>query len=80
MGYDNFLQILKWWGLNVFDKKLIYVSVFFSIQPQSLQGLHEYFPKIFELFWDIKMEEGVYGKNQKYTKTNQARILHNNSK
>ena len=47
---------------------------FFSIQPQSLQGLHEYFPKIFELFWDIKMEEGVYGKNQKYTKTNQARI------
>ena len=51
-----------------------------NIQPLLLKGLHKYSLDICELFWYVKMENGVWGEIQKTLDTKQARILKHNCK
>ena len=46
------------------DVKYIY------IQSLLIKGLHKYSLDICELFWDVKMENGFFGKIQKILDTN----------
>ena len=65
------------WCQNLF---FIDVRIRFFIQTLLLKGLHKYSLEICELFWDVKMENGVFGQIQKILDTKRARILKHNCK
>ena len=46
----------------------------FPIQPLLRKGINKYSPEIIDLFWDVKMENGVLGKYKKNLDTKRARI------
>ena len=47
---------------------LMDIRTYFSIQRLLLKGIYLDCLKIFDLFWDIKMENGVLGETQKNTR------------
>ena len=53
---------------------LIDAKIYFSIQPLILKGLHMDSLEIFDLFLDVKMENGVSGQIQKTLDTKCAHI------
>ena len=48
--------------------------IFFKIQHLLRTSLHIYYPDIRELFWDVKKENGVFGKEK--LDTHQAKTRH----
>ena len=65
MSYDRVLNFSKWWGLKTYVEYFDRYQNVFLIQPLLLKGLHKYTLNICELFWDVKMEIGLFGKIQK---------------
>ena len=65
MSNDIFLQILKLWGLKTYVKYFDRYQNYFSIRPQLIKGLYKDSLKIYELFWDVKMENGIFEKTKK---------------
>ena len=57
---------------------LIDIRIYFSIQPLLLKRLYIDSLKICELFWYVKMENGVFDRKQKTLDTKQSRILKRN--
>ena len=53
---------------------LIDVRMFFWTQPLLLKGLHIYYFEICELFWYVKMKNGVIGQILKTLDTKWAHI------
>ena len=44
---------------------LMDIIIYFSIQHILLKGLHKYSLTISEIFWGVKMENGVFGQIKK---------------
>ena len=86
MSNYTFLQISKSWDLVVKFRNgevlkmniLIYIIIYFCGSTLLLKRLHIYFLKIFELFWYVKIENGVFGQIQKTLDTKWACISKRN--
>ena len=71
-------KISKLGGLKSMLNFLMDIRIYFSIKPLLLQGLLLCSLKIHELFWDVKMENGVLGEYKKTLDTKRSRILKRN--
>ena len=84
-SYEICWEFSKLWGLKyifLIDVRiyLLYRCHKNSIQYLLLKGLHKYYIKICELFWDVKMVNGVLVQIQKTLDTERASILKHNCK
>ena len=77
----------KWWGFKqkniLIDVRIIVlvdVKLYILIQPLLLKVLHKDSLDICGLFWDVKMENWVFGIIQKTLDTKWALILEHNCK
>ena len=61
---DIVLKKSKLWGLKHVLNILMDTRSIYSIWPLLLKGLHKYSLKMCEPFWELKMENGIFGKIQ----------------